>query len=137
VGSKMNSHISLESLEAYVMGALDDGEASRVESHVVSCESCAARLQREAALEVAFAAVVTRTPAPSRIPRVATVSALAAAAVAMAATMVLWLAPRVESADRAPATVPDEVVVEVNADASTATASLDLQADGSRLGVRD
>jgi hypothetical protein len=56
----------------------------------------------------------------------------------MAAAMLLWLAPRGESTERASAPVDEAPAVnEVNADASAVTASLDLQADGSRLGVRD
>jgi anti-sigma factor RsiW len=140
VGSKMkNEHLSQDSLEAYVIGALDEVAATDVEAHVADCAACAARLQREAALEVAFASVVASPSKPTTVsPRVGSIPAIAGAALAMAAAMLLWLAPRGESTERASAPVDEAPAVnEVNADASAVTASLDLQADGSRLGVRD
>ena len=139
--SKMSdTHISQDTLEAYVIGALEGLDASSVERHVSACAECARRLQHEATLEVVFEAVVS--PArPTKTARVTHVSAFAGAALAMAAAMLLWLVPRgAETSERAPTTPTDEPVpaaVEANADASTFTASLDLQVDGSRVGVRD
>ena len=134
--SKMSDHLSADSLEAYVIGALEDTEASAVEQHVAECHACAVRLQREAALEVAFTAVVT-APKPSRLPRVHAPAAVGAA-LAMAAAMLLWLAPRGEHAPQSTEEAPPAVVDLGNGDASTTfTASLDLQVDGSHVGVRD
>jgi anti-sigma factor RsiW len=140
VGSKMNEHVSQLELDAYVIGALDDADVTAFEAHVVACEACAKRLQHEAELEVAFAAVVA-SPVPSRLPRIASISAFAGAALAMAAATLLWLAPRAETTttERTPSMAATEEIAPPipMADASTFTASLDVQADGSRLGVRD
>jgi anti-sigma factor RsiW len=139
VGSKMSDHLSQDLLEAYVIGALDVIEASDVERHVARCSACAVLLEREAALEVAFTAVVAM-PKPSRLPRVRVghLSAAAGAAVAMAAAVLLWLAPRSEHVQLSDEPSPTVYTApESSGDASTFTASLDLQADGSRVGVRD
>jgi anti-sigma factor RsiW len=130
----MNEHVTQAALEAYVIGALEELEAARVEEHVASCQSCAAQLQREAALEVAFTAVVSARPRP----RISHLSAAAGAGLAIAAAMLLWLVPRGEHAPSPAANdEPSPTVVEMSGDASTATASLELQVDGARAGVRD
>jgi anti-sigma factor RsiW len=125
-------------LEGYVIGALSDADVARVEAHVIGCSACAARLAREAELDVAFEAVVSsqRTHARSGAVRVSSSMALGAA-LAMAAGMLLWLVPRGADDTHAPSTVQETPSAEVNADASTFTASLDLQVDGSRVGVKD
>ena len=133
-------HLSRDVLEAYVIGALEGADVTRVESHVMSCASCAARLEREAQLEIAFTQVATPRAEGTRTQRVpfAASLAVAGAALAMAAAMLLWLAPsRGESEARTPpeeTTTPTEIAI----DASTFTAQLDVQRDGaSRVGVRD
>jgi anti-sigma factor RsiW len=135
----MGDHVT-NMLESYVIGALASVDAARVEAHVSVCSVCAARLAHEARIDVAFEAVVAssnKTPARASRVRVAFGSMALGAGLAIAAAMLLWLVPRNDSDARAPLqeTTP---YAEVNADASTFTASLDLQADGaSRLGVRD
>jgi len=129
-------------LESYVIGALSDVEVARVEAHVMECSACAARLRREAELDIAFEAVVssTTTPSRTRAPAVTMISSsvVLGTALAMAAAVFLWVMPRGDAgstpATQEPAPYAD---TEMNADASTFTASLDVQADGSRLGVKD
>lgn len=135
-------HIAAELLESYVIGALDDADVARVEAHVFSCRVCEAKLQREAELDLAFTQVATRVieNKPKRITRLVVPAFGAGAALAMAAAVLLWVLPRGESDAHAASSPVDDgvpVVTETNADASTVTASLDLQVDGSRLGVRD
>ena len=140
---------SLTLCEAYVLGVLDEADASALEAHVMECASCEKQLQKEAALELAFTRVaahvehveVASTNARVRRMHVA-LPMVAGAALAMAAAFLLWIVPHTDSdaASRAPAAEePAPQMVESNADASTSTftASLDLQVDGSRLGVRD
>jgi anti-sigma factor RsiW len=123
-------------LEGYVIGALSDADVLRVEAHVIACGACAARLAREAELDVAFEAVVSSQRTHARPVKVSSSMALGAA-LAMAAGLLLWLVPRGVDDTHAPSSVQETPSAEVNADASTFTASLDLQADGSRLGVKD
>ncbi len=135
-------HIGASELEAYVMGALDAADITRVEAHVEGCARCQSRLEREARLELAFAALATRSEKRARDeerPRRA-LPAAAFGVLAMAAAMALWVTARSEDArsiptgdDPAAAAAPPTV----SADAATFTASLETQADGSRLGVRD
>ncbi len=136
--------LSREHLEGYVVGTLDEVDAAALEAHVMECASCETKLQREAALELAFtrvAAHVEHTSRPTRVRRIhVALPMVAGAALTMAAAFLLWIVPHADSdaASRAPAAEePAPQMVESNADASTFTASLDLQADGSRLGVRD
>jgi hypothetical protein len=135
----MSAHLSRDALEAYVIGALSEIECADVEAHVTVCEACAAALQHEARLELAFAAVATAAP-PKRARRsvfAPVILPMLGGAFAMAAAVLLWMIPR-DSADRQPTTAEQPPVVESTyADASTFTASLDTQADGSRVGVRD
>jgi anti-sigma factor RsiW len=127
-------------LESYVIGALSDADVARVEAHVVSCSACAASLQREAELDVAFEAVVSSQRVPARSSTTVKLSSSMAlgAALAMAAAMLLWLVPRGDDTHAPSTQETPSAHWEENVDASTFTASLDLQADGaSRLGVKD
>jgi anti-sigma factor RsiW len=142
----MSEHLSPSALDAYVTGSLGDVDMARVEAHVMACSACAARLQHEACLEMVFEAVVAAPVKPKPV-RVIGASAVAGGAIAMAAAMLVWLAaPRGDSgATQATPSIIDDPAVpttvmhdyEANRDASTFTASLDVSADGSRLGIRD
>ena len=58
----------------------------------------------------------------------------------MAAAILFWIPPRDAASDQRPQTADDQAtttISDTNGDASTVTASLDTQADGSRVGVRD
>lgn len=134
----MMQHVSQSMLEGYVIGALSDLESAAVEEHVMACASCTARLQKEARLELAFAAVAERVPERSR--RAYLIAPAVGGAIAMAAAILLWIAPRDAASDQRPQTADDQAtttISDTNGDASTVTASLDTQADGSRVGVRD
>ncbi len=135
----MSRHVT-SMLEGYVIGALSDADVALVEAHVIACSACAARLAREAELDVAFEAVVSSQRTHTRPGAVKVSSGVAlGAALAMAAGMLLLLVPRGADDTHAPSSVQETPSAhwEENVDASTFTASLDLQADGSRLGVKD
>ena len=129
----MREHVSAEALEAYVIGALDGAELVSVEAHVMACKTCEARLQNEARLDMVFTALAHETR-----PRQTYTAPLAFAgtALAMAAAMILWVLPHGEAEH--PQSSEPPVLTDTNGgDASTVTASLELQVDGSRVGVRD
>jgi hypothetical protein len=134
-------HVSASALEGYVIGAMGELEAAALEEHVASCRSCEARLQQEARLDLAFTAVAARESARPRrrfIERAPLALAGSALAVSCAAAMLLWVLPHGEMDRDTSASEPPPVTAEINADASTATAQLDVQADGApRVGVRD
>jgi predicted anti-sigma-YlaC factor YlaD len=93
-------HVAVAELELYVMGALDEVRAARVEEHAGACAACGEALAREARLEMAFEQIAERMSHP---PAVATVRALPkrrpmvtvgyafAGAAAMAAGVLLWV----------------------------------------------
>jgi len=129
----MSDHVSASQLEAYVIGALEGAELTSVEAHVMACKACEARLQNEASMEMVFEALANETR-----PRktYATTFAFAGTALAMAAAMILWVLPH--GSEPQPQSSEPPVLTDTNGgDASTVTASLELQADGSRVGVRD
>ena len=132
------NHVSASALEAYVIGALDEAELAAVEAHVMECPACEARLQREAQLDLAFTAVAQQVERPRKSIHFGAPLAIAGSALAMAAAMILWVLPHGD-VERAPSVEePAPIATEINADASTATAQLEAQADGaSRVGVRD
>lgn len=85
-------HATAAELEAYVLGALDEGLVEGFEAHCAECDECARALAGEARLEVAFETVARR---PSRVPVPVTRPLRAAAygaagLVAMAAAVLLW-----------------------------------------------
>jgi len=131
--SEVVDHVSASQLEAYVIGALEGAELIAVEAHVMACKSCEARLQNEASMEMVFEALAEETR-----PRKTYTAPLAFAgtALAMAAAMILWVLPHNSEVERPQSSEPP-VLTDSNGDAATTTASLDLQADGSRVGVRD
>jgi hypothetical protein len=136
----VSAHVSSGVLEMYVIGALDDDEVAAVEAHVASCPACEARLQQEARLDLAFTALADHIESrPRRVAHLAAPIAAAGGALAMAAAMMLWVLPHGERGEERPQSSEDPpVLTDTNTgDASTVTASLDLQADGSRVGVRD
>jgi len=135
----MSDHVSRDALEAYVMGALDDAELEAVEAHVAACSACEARLQHEARLEMAFARVADHVAPerPRRAVRVAAPLAATGGVLAVAAAMMLWLAPRGDVDARAPDPIP-ETSGDTTGDASTATAQLEVPGDGAvRAAFRD
>jgi hypothetical protein len=127
-------HVTASALEAYVIGAMSDVEAAALEAHVAECRSCEARLQHEARLDLAFTAVAQQELArPRKTVHIGAPLAVAGSALAMAAAMILWVLPHHEVEEQ-----PAPIATEINADASAATAQLDVQADGApRVGVRD
>ncbi len=129
------NHIAQSSLEGYVMCTLADEECAIVEAHVASCETCAARLQREARFELAFAEVAARSEERPR--RMHYIAPAIGGALAMAAAMILWMAPHESASEQRTPTVEDQTASEMNADASTMTATLEREVDGSRIGVKD
>ena len=130
----MSDHVSASQLEAYVIGALEGAELIAVEAHVMACKACEARLQNEAQMEMVFEALAHETR-----PRktYASTFAFAGTALAMAAAMILWVLPHNTTSDQSsePPVLTD--TQNHDGDASTVTASLELQVDGSRVGVRD
>lgn len=134
----MSAHVSQSALEGYVIGAISELECAELEAHVTECESCAARLAREASLELAFTAVAARSEERPR--RVHLIAPAVGATLAMAAAVMLWVLPRGETSEQHPQTADDQapIVVDTYADAAPGfTASLETQVDGSRVGVRD
>jgi anti-sigma factor ChrR (cupin superfamily) len=131
----MIDHLSDAQLEAYVIGALDGAELTTVEAHVMVCRVCEARLQNEARLDMVFTALAHETR-PRRT--YAAPLAFAGTALAMAAAMIVWVLPHGSTDTERPQSSDPPVLTDTNnGDASTVTASLELQADGSRIGVRD
>ena len=132
------SHATREALEAYVIGALDEAESARLESHVLACPACEARLQHEASLELAFTQVARAPERPRRVGRVAGPIAAVGGVLAVAAAMVLWLGANGDVDARAPAAEAPATISDTAADASTATAQLDVPGDGAvRSAMRD
>jgi hypothetical protein len=128
-------HVSASQLEAYVVGAIDDAaELASVEAHVMACKACEARLQNEARMDMVFEALAHETR--PRKTHAATF-AFAGTAFAMAAAMILWVLPHGSEAERPQSSEPPVLTDTNSGDASTVTASLELQVDGSRVGVRD
>lgn len=132
--SEVVDHVSASQLEAYVIGALEGAELIAVEAHVLACKACEARLQNEARMEMVFESLAEETR-----PRktYAAPLAFAGTAFAMAAAMILWVLPHNSEAERPQSSEPPVLTDTNGGDASTVTASLELQADGSRVGVRD
>jgi anti-sigma factor RsiW len=60
---KSGLHVATGDLALYVLGGLEGARLDEVEAHVLSCEACAARLAREARLEVALGEVALRVSA--------------------------------------------------------------------------
>jgi len=84
----MTEHPDDETFERFVEGELDEPTSAALEAHVVSCATCAARLERAARLELAMyelgAQLVGGAPASSEAPTAD--GALAAAEESRAAT---------------------------------------------------
>jgi hypothetical protein len=92
----MNEHPDDRAIESFVLGTLDASSIDRgaFVAHVSRCDACAAKLQREARLEVALVEVRASLPiarAPRPAPRVLrwTPRAAGAVAVALAAAALL------------------------------------------------
>jgi anti-sigma factor ChrR (cupin superfamily) len=128
----MSDHVTASQLEAYVIGALEGAELIAVEAHVLACKACEARLQNEACLEMVFESLAEETRPKKTY---AAPLAFAGTALAMAAAMILWVLPH----NSEPQSSEPPVLTDTNngGDASTVTASLELQVDGSHVGVRD
>ncbi len=134
-------HLVSSALEAYVAGELDAEMSAVVESHVAVCSACATRLTGEAQLEVAFAEVADRSVAQRERVSTRRSSFAAGVAIAMAASVMLFLAPRGHADETvSPATAPSiafERPTLVEADASTASAQLDRSGDAAMKLGRD
>ena len=134
-------HLVSSALEAYVAGELDAEMSALVESHVAVCGACASQLAGEARLEVAFAEVAERSVAQRERSITRRSSFAAGVAIAMAASVMLFLAPRGHADETAsPATAPSitfERPTLVEADASTASAQLEGSRDAAMKLGRD
>lgn len=134
-------HLVSSALEAYVVGELDAEISALVESHVAVCTGCAGRLAGEARLEVAFAEVADRSVAHRERSITRRSSFAAGVAIAMAASVMLFLAPRGRADETAsPATAPSvafERHTLVEADASTASAQIEGSRDAAMKLGRD
>ena len=67
IRTQLRSHVDVDDLELYVLGALDGDRLDAVEAHVMACEACAAALAREARLEAALDEVALRAIAHERV----------------------------------------------------------------------
>ena len=136
----MTHHLQATALEAYVTGELDLDSGIALESHVAECQACSARLMHAAQVEVSLAEVAERSALRSHRGRARRSSFAAGAAIAMAAAVVLFLAPRghADPSVAAPsASVAFERPITVEADASTSTAQLDGVGDAALKLGRD
>ncbi len=76
-------HASDETIESFVIGAMDPHEATALARHTTRCESCARRLQKEAQLELQMTMVRCEVRRRSRrmgafsVPRLGALAALA------------------------------------------------------------
>jgi len=74
------THLSDTEIEQFIIGALDPDRLPEVEAHAAACDTCAARLAREARFEVRLAAVARAPRRRRTIPVFAAGAVLAAAA---------------------------------------------------------
>ncbi len=92
-------HASADSLASYVLGAMSEGEAEKVEAHVYGCDACSEALAREARLERAFELLAEdMVPEPTVVAVPARILGRGrwggvVGAVAIAASALLWLGP--------------------------------------------
>jgi hypothetical protein len=94
----MQEHLVADTVEQYVIGALDAESVRFVEGHVARCEACAALLRSEAQLELALHEVAGLhqrrvVSLASRRRRVGAVVVSAVAALAAAAVLVVLSRP--------------------------------------------
>lgn len=88
----MSGHVTPDTLEHYVIGALDATSARWVEAHAAGCEACAAALAAEARLELALFEVAAAPPSlEGRRARRARFAAAAVTGFSALAATVAWL----------------------------------------------
>lgn len=91
----MQRHLVGDTVEQYVIGALDPESVRFVEAHVAQCEPCARLLREEAQLEVTLYRLAEGGVGQQR-PSRKTVGALVASVVALAAGVALVVVLRTE-----------------------------------------
>ncbi|NOK15429.1 zf-HC2 domain-containing protein [Corallococcus carmarthensis] len=99
--SSATSHLTRERTEQYLLGALPPEAEAELEAHTLTCEPCARLLQEEALLEEQLYEVAAATPRDAVVVRPARwhrPAAVAAALVAVAASVFLLLRPGGEAA---------------------------------------
>jgi anti-sigma factor RsiW len=91
----MTEHVSDAEIEEFALGELPAARLSSFEAHVSRCDDCAARLAREARLELQLAEVHSTAPAPA-VHRglVSRRNAAALATLALAATVLVLVLRR-------------------------------------------
>ncbi|MCP3098183.1 zf-HC2 domain-containing protein [Myxococcus sp. K15C18031901] len=107
----LKPHLTRDSAEQYILGALAPERAAALEAHTLECEPCARLLQEEALLSEQLHEVAQALPGEERVVRPARWSAryraagTAVAAIAAAAALALVVA-RVQQPARGGASVP-------------------------------
>ncbi|MDB4993473.1 MAG: hypothetical protein JWM74_905 [Myxococcaceae bacterium] len=92
-------HAAPDALASYVLGALSEAAAEKLEAHVYACDACSEALAREARLERAFERMAEdMVPEPTVVPVPARILGRGrwggvVGAVAIAASALLWLGP--------------------------------------------
>lgn len=105
-------HLTRDRTEQYLLGALPPEACAELEAHTLTCEPCARLLQEEALLEEQLYEVAAATPRDTVVVRPARwhrPAAVAAALVAVAASVFLMLRPGGEAVS--PAVTPVEAPV--------------------------
>ncbi|MFP2959000.1 hypothetical protein ACLEPN_14430 [Myxococcus sp. 1LA] len=111
----LKPHLTRDSAEQYILGALAPEKAASLEAHTLECEPCARLLQEEALLSEQLHEVAsTYAPAapvirPARWETRRHVAGVAGAALAAAAALVFVLLP----GDRQRPTSPEAIALEV------------------------
>jgi hypothetical protein len=102
-------HAAADTLASYIIGALSEADAEKLEAHVFACDACSEALAREARLERAFELMAedmvpeplvlehvlehqARLPVPARVLGRGRWGGVVGA-VAIAASALLWLGP--------------------------------------------
>ncbi|RKH72559.1 zf-HC2 domain-containing protein [Corallococcus aberystwythensis] len=99
--SSPTPHLTRDRTEQYLLGALPPEAEAELEAHTLTCEPCARLLQEEALLEEQLYEVAAATPRDAVVVRPARwhrPAAVAAALVAVAASVFLMLRPGGETA---------------------------------------
>lgn len=95
----LKPHLTRDSAEQYILGALAPEKAAALEAHTLECEPCAVLLQEEALLSEQLTEVASTSPSEPRVLRPAhwqvrqAVAVAVGAALAAAASLALVLLP--------------------------------------------
>ncbi|WP_338869201.1 hypothetical protein [Myxococcus stipitatus] len=118
----LKPHLTRDSAEQYILGALAPEKAAALEAHTLECEPCAVLLQEEALLSEQLTEVASTVPQRENVLRPSTWSArrtvASAAIAALAASLVLVLLPNGKrpelSAPKPLDATPPTVAMELN-----------------------